>query len=174
MNYLHKNVELGYKHSSYLRMVACWILDKTCCQYSTILNIEINIRDIRSLVRTEKRLGVFTKQFDGVCKTLIRGTTGGTHSFHHRADLRVALSQWETSLPSNVVSHWLGANLESALTELNIWLLSCINDNNLEQCQCVLSDTNMSVGLETCDRVSLIHPRNIQMISVMGPVRGLD
>ena len=28
---------------------------------------------------------------------------------------RLAPSQWETSLQSNAVSHWLGANLESAL-----------------------------------------------------------
>ena len=32
-----------------------------------------------------------------------------------RADSRLATSQWETSLQSNAVSHWLGANLESAL-----------------------------------------------------------
>ena len=32
-----------------------------------------------------------------------------------RADSRFAPSQWETSLQSNAVSHWLGANLESAL-----------------------------------------------------------
>ena len=31
------------------------------------------------------------------------------------ADSRLALSQWETSLQSNAVSRWLGANLESAL-----------------------------------------------------------
>ena len=33
----------------------------------------------------------------------------------YRADPRLAPSQWETSLQSNAVSHWLGANLESAL-----------------------------------------------------------
>ena len=33
----------------------------------------------------------------------------------HRADSSFAPSQWETSLQSNAVSHWLGANLESAL-----------------------------------------------------------
>ena len=27
----------------------------------------------------------------------------------------IALSQWETSLQSNAVSHWQGTNLESAL-----------------------------------------------------------
>ena len=32
-----------------------------------------------------------------------------------RADSRLAPSQWETSLQSNDVSHWLSANLESAL-----------------------------------------------------------
>ena len=32
----------------------------------------------------------------------------------HRADSRLAPSQWETSLQSNRVSHWLGANPESA------------------------------------------------------------
>ena len=32
-----------------------------------------------------------------------------------RADCRLAPSQWETSLQSNAVSHWLGANLESIL-----------------------------------------------------------
>ena len=35
----------------------------------------------------------------------------------HKADSRLARVQWETSLQSNALSlsHWLGANLESAL-----------------------------------------------------------
>ena len=33
----------------------------------------------------------------------------------HTADSRLALSQWESSIQSNTVSHWLGANFESAL-----------------------------------------------------------
>ena len=33
----------------------------------------------------------------------------------NRADCRIAPSQWETSLQSNAISHWLGANLESVL-----------------------------------------------------------
>ena len=33
----------------------------------------------------------------------------------YRADSRFAPSQWETSLQSNAVSHWLGSSLESAL-----------------------------------------------------------
>ena len=35
----------------------------------------------------------------------------------HRADSRFAPSQWETALLSNDISHWLGANLESALPQ---------------------------------------------------------
>ena len=34
---------------------------------------------------------------------------------YNRADYRLKPSQWETSSQYNVVSHWLGANLESAL-----------------------------------------------------------
>ena len=35
--------------------------------------------------------------------------------YHHRADSRFTLSQWETALLCNDVSHWLGINVESAL-----------------------------------------------------------
>ena len=38
-----------------------------------------------------------------------------------RADSRFAPSQWETSLQSNTVSHWLGANLESALYNMMLY-----------------------------------------------------
>ena len=37
------------------------------------------------------------------------------HQRYFRSDSRLAPSQWETALQSNAVSHWLGANLESAL-----------------------------------------------------------
>ena len=40
------------------------------------------------------------------------------HLTEYRADSRVAPSQWETSLQSNAVSHWLGANLGSALLSM--------------------------------------------------------
>ena len=40
-----------------------------------------------------------------------------------RADCRLAPSQWEMSLQSNAISHWLGANLESAPSfQVNITL----------------------------------------------------
>ena len=44
----------------------------------------------------------------------------GLHRPRDRADSRLALSQWETSLQSNAISHWLGANLESALKKATI------------------------------------------------------
>ena len=36
----------------------------------------------------------------------------------HRADSRFAPSQWETTLLCNNVSHWLGTNLQSALSHI--------------------------------------------------------
>ena len=41
-----------------------------------------------------------------------------------RADFRFAHNQWETSLQSNAVSHWLGANLESAMVLRKINVLT--------------------------------------------------
>ena len=43
-------------------------------------------------------------------------TVSVSMSWRHRADSRLAPSQLETSLESNAVSHWLGVNLEWALT----------------------------------------------------------
>ena len=40
---------------------------------------------------------------------------------HSRADSRLAPGQWETSLQSNAVSHWLGVNLDSALPFSSYW-----------------------------------------------------
>ena len=41
----------------------------------------------------------------------------------HRGDSRLAPSQWETSLQSNTISHWLVANLESALLHYQLlWI----------------------------------------------------
>ena len=46
----------------------------------------------------------------------------------YRADSWLAPSQWETSLQSNAVSHWLGANLESALMHANAaWRCRYVN-----------------------------------------------
>ena len=53
----------------------------------------------------------------------------------YRADSRFAPSQWETALLCNDVSHWLGANLESAL---NAHLFPIITDYiHKQQCRCL-------------------------------------
>ena len=46
-----------------------------------------------------------------------------------RADSRYVPSQWETSLQSNAVSHWLGANLASALLAGSISYLHMLSCN---------------------------------------------
>ena len=46
-----------------------------------------------------------------------------------RADSRFAPSQWEASLQNNAASHWLGANLESALV--------LIRQQNLQRTSCL-------------------------------------
>ena len=52
-----------------------------------------------------------------------------------KAGSRFAPSQWETSLQSNAVSHWLGANLESALLHCwYIWVIGILHwDNEIIQ-----------------------------------------
>ena len=48
-----------------------------------------------------------------------------------RADSRCASSQWETSLQSNAVSHWLGANLEyDAVKSNSVWKAAVIVYHN--------------------------------------------
>ena len=46
------------------------------------------------------------------------------------ADSRLAPSQWETSLQDNAVSHWLGANLESALVSIGHSEIACNNHSD--------------------------------------------
>ena len=49
------------------------------------------------------------------------GNTQNDRGYYHRADSRLAPSQWETSLLSNAISHWVGANLESDLVSYVGW-----------------------------------------------------
>ena len=49
------------------------------------------------------------------------------HSTRQRVDSRFAPSQWEASLHSNAVSHWLGANLESALRQSSDFYCTNLN-----------------------------------------------
>ena len=46
-------------------------------------------------------------------------------SYPRRVDSQFAPSQWETSLQSNAVCHWLGANWESALPTDKLWDTFC-------------------------------------------------
>ena len=63
---------------------------------------------------------------------------------YHRADSRLAPSQWEMSLLSDIISHWLGANLESALYHILDFVHQKKNTFTMEQpyvlpilfCQC--------------------------------------
>ena len=61
----------------------------------------------------------FTKIRPAMCK-LTMSIHGIVEAPASRTDSKLSHSQWETSLQSNSVSHWLGANLESALRLLCI------------------------------------------------------
>ena len=68
-----------------------------------------------------------------------------------RVDSRFAPSQWETSLQSNVVSHWLGTNLESALyivsictTAIRLVTFSHRGPANQKECSWVFVDMFLS------------------------------
>ena len=65
-----------------------------------------------------------TKATDALWRLRSQVTGGRDIDRSLRADPRLAPSQWETSLQSNAVSHWLGANLESALSLLQSSSLS--------------------------------------------------
>ena len=61
-------------------------------------------------------------------KTLVfivyHNTMNNDSEDYFRADSRLAPSQWETLLQSNTISHWLGANLETAL--IFGWITICL------------------------------------------------
>ena len=80
----------------------------------------------------------------------------------HRADSRLAPSQWETSLQSNAVSHWLGANLESALKKPVAWFLAHYEViTNVRRMIGHLSGTFVSswavVAWTNCDQIWWLH-----------------
>ena len=61
------------------------------------------------------RLGKLPPRYIVMGHHLNWGSVSCLQDILYRADSRLASCQWETSLQSNAVSHWLGANLESAL-----------------------------------------------------------
>ena len=67
-------------------------------------------------------------------------------------DSRFAPRQWETALLCNDVSHWRGANLESALHyQIWCWLIIIIIPRNIPQCVYVIL-------LLLSNKVSRLHP----------------
>ena len=70
---------------------------------------------------------VCTKCEDGYISNDEGGCNKGRNHFH-RADPRFAPSQWETALLCNDVSHWLGANLGSAISPAPIHPLLLMHD----------------------------------------------
>ena len=63
-----------------------------------------------------------TRALYGYCFVTLHGRFRSP-PWQGRADSRLVPSQWETSLQSNAVSHWLGTNLESALQGKKIGLV---------------------------------------------------
>ena len=79
-------------------------------------------------------------------------SSGDVFGYIYRADSRLAPSQWEASLQSHVVSHWLGANLESTLyLQGTVWkslqrgyFTSCPYQRNVTKC-CTCDDSTTVV-----------------------------
>ena len=57
------------------------------------------------------------------CKVIFNDLMTG--STIYRADSKFTPSQWEMALLCNVVSHWLGANLESAMQVVKLFTTIC-------------------------------------------------
>ena len=83
--------------------------------------------------------------------------------------LGFAPSQWETSLQSNAVSHWMGANLESALV-LHLcspWVFhNTLRDLQMKflMCNilCLWKQQSMSLYRVACDRNKTTHTYEMQ------------
>ena len=70
-------------------------------------NLDFNIMDYPTIA-----IPTTTKYFKSI---FVKGVPHSLNWRVMRADSWLAASQWETSLHSNAVFHWLGAHLESAL-----------------------------------------------------------
>ena len=110
-----------------------------------------------------------------------------------RADFRFAHNQWETSLQSNAVSHWLGANLESALfmyifpvhttSIMNVWMLQDVHlmchmsvfssvTHELVSIRQSLDTNDMAVNTDQEIQQSVITSSNGSFFRVTGPLCG--
>ena len=78
-----------------------------------------------------------------------------------RVDSRLAPSQWETSLQSKAVAHWLGANLESALKSVELcywWANDMIRGNGNDF---ILTKISRMAALVVAKRQLPVHPSKI-------------
>ena len=73
------------------------------------------------------------------------------------ADSRLAPSQWETSLQSNGVSHWLVANLESALwpKPVSFWSTGLALEGSKQKCLHLLNIHLTTTGWTTGPRLNI-------------------
>ena len=87
------------------------------------------------LVSSEKAFKLFDTQGKLEKSFMTIFADGQQDNCRYRADSKFAPSQWETSLQSNALSHWLGTNLESALQgqswgkfglHINIDIYACV------------------------------------------------
>ena len=93
-----------------------------------------------------------------------------------RADSRFAPSQWETTLLCNDASHWLGANLESALTCVPAftWLTEMMRWYVLGHCTVILQTMFERIFLDKkkCTMVSqatgcILHKRYTLLVHII-------
>ena len=90
------------------------------CYYTTYMQHHVTTSDCSCAVWDDEWLEVcvvcvgvsLNKQFLNIKHTAQFLRSG---SCYYLADSRLVPSQWETSLQSNAVSHWLGSNQESAM-----------------------------------------------------------
>ena len=93
-----ENVSIWWRHSRRMRKPQFYVSGKRPMEATYVINDNFDSR-FGTQYRNRKMRPVAT--------------------YDNRADYRHTTSQWETSLLSNAVSRWLGANLESALDRIS-------------------------------------------------------
>ena len=107
--------------------MASWWLTKTWCSpeyenYSDILWLSWHLKlSATWLFNSLFKLNMKTPKHQWLLGSLKKGQS--CQMCFRRADSQFAPSQWDTSLQSNAISHWLGANLESALFQCHFIIM---------------------------------------------------
>ena len=113
---------ISYYGAAYIRGLTVIVInhnllasDMDCCLETRIILCPITLRcqDLSWLESHYDRGRLF--QFNVIVNIADRFHMPVMEWYKHRADSRLAPSQWETALLCNDVSYWLGASLESAL-----------------------------------------------------------